>query len=99
MEYNGWTNYETWLVALHIDNDEGSYQYRCEMAEPFLAPERATSITDSYSDAVAGYADAIQAWVTDELVPDLGPTLASDLLSAALSEVNWREIAENWLSE
>lgn len=22
-QYNGWTNYETWLMALNIDNDEG----------------------------------------------------------------------------
>lgn len=26
-EYNGWTNYETWNVALWMDNDESSYQY------------------------------------------------------------------------
>ena len=26
-EYNGWTNYETWNVALWMDNDETSYQY------------------------------------------------------------------------
>ena len=25
MTYNGWTNYETWNVALWLDNDEQSY--------------------------------------------------------------------------
>ena len=24
--YNGWTNYETWNVALYIGNDQGLYQ-------------------------------------------------------------------------
>lgn len=24
-EYNGWGNYQTWKVALNIDNDEGLY--------------------------------------------------------------------------
>ena len=24
-EYNGWTNYETWLLALNVDNDQGLY--------------------------------------------------------------------------
>ena len=27
-QYNGWTNYETWNVALYIQNDEGLY-YAC----------------------------------------------------------------------
>ena len=25
-DYNGWTNYETWNVALWVDNDEGLYR-------------------------------------------------------------------------
>jgi len=26
-KYNGWSNYETWNVALWAGNDEGSYNY------------------------------------------------------------------------
>jgi hypothetical protein len=29
-------------------------------------------------------------------MPDLGATMWADLLGAAFSEVNWREIAENF---
>ena len=31
--YNGWTNYETWLVSLWADNDEASYRHRQQLAQ------------------------------------------------------------------
>src|SRR5258708_36329 len=31
--YNGWTNYETWNVALWIDNEESSYRQWNEIAQ------------------------------------------------------------------
>jgi hypothetical protein len=31
-EYNGWKNYETWLAALHIDNDESTHDTCRELA-------------------------------------------------------------------
>ena len=84
-DYNGWTNYETWAVKLWLDNDE----YLCNHWQPEVAQA---------ADGVSGLADTVKEFVTDSdngLIPDLGATLAADLLNAALSDVNWREIAEN----
>jgi len=35
-DYNGWANYETWNVALYLDNDEGSYLAICEYVRDTL---------------------------------------------------------------
>ena len=92
-EYNGYTNYETWNVSLWIDNDHGTYSYTREQSEAFR--------DDAY-----GYADWLKEFVTEDNTESFGTAavaeqsnLASDLLSAALSEVNWYEIAESYLSE
>lgn len=29
--YNGWINYETWLLALNVDNDQGLYESTREL--------------------------------------------------------------------
>jgi hypothetical protein len=103
--YNGWTNYETWCVSLWIDNEEGDYRYwqgcaqeawenatapsvnaRLTCREPFTREER----------AVLALSDQLKEEIT-ESAPDLGASMFSDLLSASLSEVNWHEIASNWM--
>ena len=82
--YNGWTNYETWNVALWIDNDPGTYQEAREMAR--RAPSEGRLAKD------------LQGWV-EEMAPDLGASMFADLLSAALSEVDWYEIAAHYYEE
>lgn len=92
--YNGWRNYETWAVALWIDNEQGSYTY---------ARERATeALEDADGDkqeAVSSLAEILKD--EHEEANPLGDqaSVYTDLLNAALSEVYWREIAENYIDE
>jgi hypothetical protein len=82
--YNGWTNYETWNVALWIDNEPGTYEESRDMAR--------------HARSERDLATALQSWVED-MAPDLGASMFSDLLNAALSEVDWDEIAEHFYEE
>lgn len=108
--YNGWTNYETWAVALWWDNDEGSYSLRQEawreICSRDLDTRQALSVARTRRRAqeytrqaqLSAFADWLKE-TTEENAPDLGATLYGDLLRAAFSEVNWYEIAKNWTEE
>lgn len=89
--HNGWTNYETWNVALHMDNDEGSYREARRVARGFVRTE------DSADDA----RNAMAGWLKEtheEAMPELSGTYG-DLLGAALGEVDWYEIACHYVDE
>jgi hypothetical protein len=84
MSYNGWKNYETWAVKLWLDNDESLYHTAMNLVE------------DEHEDA-SDLADSIQSFI-DEIAPEV-TGLFSDLLNSALSEVDWVEIAESYISD
>ncbi len=84
--YNGWTNYETWLVNLWLTNEQGA----AETMQEFAAASRANG------EAEWELADTLKEWVdgmVDESVPDNG--MVRDLVNAALGSVDWREIARS----
>lgn len=91
--YNGWTNYETWCVALWLSNDELYYNETREMAQASHdADEQPWELAQSLREYVESF-DEVTA-VTE------GPaSFVCDLLGAALSDVDFSEIAENLLSE
>ena len=80
MSYNGWSNYETWNLHLWLSNDEGSQAMAEDLCQGVERHEAA---------------DRLKDWA-DEYVEGLGlaPSFASDLLVAALSSVDWHELAE-----
>jgi hypothetical protein len=79
-EYNGWTNYETWLLDLWLTNEIDYYGVIPYIKEKYDAAECATGL---------------KAWVYSELERlNVEASLWSDLLNASLSKVNWRKIIE-----
>lgn len=90
--YNGWSNYETWNLALWLGNDEGSYNYWQE------ATQEAWTASERSDDARIALARRLEA-ETEESAPDLGASPWADLLGAALSKIDYFEIADNWLGE
>ena len=99
--YNGWTNYETWAVSLWLDNEQGSYNYWREQAEEHCkaaptCPQVLNGIWTTKETAKFNLADQLREEIRDG-APLGEADMYSDLLGAALDEVNWQEIAENWL--
>lgn len=86
-EYNGWINYETWLAKLWLDNDGYDFE-----------PERYIEEADFDRDqAEINLASSLEE-LHEEFKPEVQGIFA-DLLNAAMSEIDWREIAENVLRD
>jgi hypothetical protein len=104
--YNGWTNYATWNVALWLGNDQGLYNaYRemvAEVCEDVTEPDYEwQTIHDSRKYAVA---ERLESFV-DDLAEETcfgvveGASFVTDLFGWALGQVDWFEIADNYVSE
>jgi hypothetical protein len=112
--YNGWTNYETWNVKLWMDNDQASCNGYAAMAqeaydeagdglsayakfagrEIFTRKERAALL-------LSGKLKTEYEEASEQILEQSGQTASvwADLLGAALSEVNWKEIADSLLED
>lgn len=89
-KYQGWANYETWVVALYIDNDEESHLHWRERARDMMWDGRLRRT------AIVALAEQIKEEITEsEIARRVDGTVYADLLSAALGNVDWREIAES----
>ena len=89
--YNGWKNYETWAVKLWMDNEESTYRHWRDESRRLA---RKALDRDEF---LASLADALKDAHNDE-APELDGVWA-DLLGAALSEVDWHEVAESFVED
>ena len=90
-KHNGWTNYETWCYALWMDNDEASYKYWREAAEGTI--KHSLDADDAKYKLMETIREACE-----QMTPEVDGVFA-DLLGAAISEINWHEIASHLVDE
>jgi len=96
-KYNGWTNYETWNVKLWMDNDYAHYTYWQHRTECIAEESEPEYDWETPRDAArVALMDELKAF-HEENRPEMDASTYTDLLGAALSEVNWYEIAESLL--
>ena len=95
-EYQGWTNYATWCVQLWLNNEEPSYRRWTTQAKEVWGDAKRDEYLTRSEVARRQLAERLQGEIEDGSPLD-GGSLYSDLLTSAIGDVNWLEIADAWL--
>jgi hypothetical protein len=84
-KYQGWTNRETWCVALWLNNEQ-------------VLEEGAAAVCNQPGEMLQEAAQSLENFVDDMLDdhPTFVGTMFRDLVNCCLARVNWREIAETF---
>jgi hypothetical protein len=100
--YQGWKNYETWAVALHINNDQPTQDYWHEAAREAIETAQPTEVWTADEAARYGLEDLLKdhhetgaADTIEAAGAECG--VFADLLNSALENVSWEEVAANLL--
>ena len=109
--YNGWKNYETWAVGMFLDGNydgPGTYYGAIETVRATIEDtEHPTSeywtVEQSHRFNVAdALKDFVEEHTNPHMVDDDHPVqlsgLVADLFGAALSSVDWDELADAWIT-
>ena len=91
MKHQGWTNYETYVISLMLDDNRPAHDYWRATAASILE-----ELDGNTEEATIGLANAMREEISDS-IPDLEGFWA-DLLDGALGEVDWHEIAKHWIN-
>jgi|WetSurMetagenome_2_1015567.scaffolds.fasta_scaffold421272_2 hypothetical protein len=88
-KYNGWTNRETWLVALHLSNSEELYNSTIETLK------KKVKYSFQKEDDLMYFVETLTNMSFDRNESS-SSLLSADLIRTALSRVDWKEIVNSF---
>ena len=96
--YNGYANYETWLVKVWIDNDQGNVEFWVVQARYlYINHAKDTKYFTKREEAIILLSEGMKEYYEDSMPEgdDIGGLggLWADLLHSALSNVDWHELS------
>jgi len=92
--YNGWTNYETWLTNLWLDQEPYTTETISNTCLGLMGSWEEKSDVDWRLANVIK--DIVEEWID---LSEIENGFILDLIRGAISEVNFREIAGNFYDE
>lgn len=92
-KYNGWRNRFTWLCNLHLENDEALYTDIMNYIKDLK------NEVDENEEIIYHLENYIYTLVTVRNAPEEINSLIDDLLGHAIAEIDFFEIAKNFLEE
>lgn len=98
--YNGYSNYESWLVAVWIDNSQESIDFWVDVAKHHYNISEDRKYFTKKEEAVISFAEDMKQWHEDNM-PDSEEIggLWSDMIHAALGSVDWHELAGKYMEQ
>ena len=89
-KYNGWTNYETWLVNIWFDQSLSEWAGEFEITS--------NDELETKSALKTHLEDCFESYFEDcEKLPESG--FLADIINASLREIDWYDIAEHYLED
>ena len=95
--YNGWSNYPTWCILLHLHDDVAFFDELVKQQNPSLSEQEqieriATELEEHYTELEEYYEALMEETADRQYFPS--SLLLSSFLLYVLELVNWYEIAE-----